>query len=76
LNLKFSLREIPVPCLLGTPFFVVVKTHGSEKLPNGKYGYFITIARRKKLLPFVLVPKLFTMVQMSHNLIEKEKKIQ
>ena len=55
---------------------VVVEPHGSKKLPNGKSRYFITIARRKIVLPFVSVPKLSTMVQMSQNLIEKEKNIQ
>ena len=75
LNLKFSLAEISVPCLLGTPFLDDVEPHGYEKLPNEKSGYFITIARRKIVLPFVSVPKLSTMVQMSQNLIEKEKNI-
>jgi hypothetical protein len=76
LNMKFSLAKIPVPCLLGTPLLVVVEPHGYEKLPNGKFGFFITIARIKIVLPFVSVPKLSTMVQMSQNLIEKEKNIQ
>jgi hypothetical protein len=76
LNVNFSLANIPVPCLLGTPLLDVVEPHGSKKLANGKSGYFITIERRKIVLPFVSVPKLSTMVQMSHNIIEKEKKIQ
>jgi len=76
LNVKFSLAKIPVPCLLGTPFLDVVEPRGSKKLPNGKSRYFITIERRKIVVPFVSVPKFSTMVQMSQNLIEKEKKVQ
>jgi hypothetical protein len=43
LSLKFLLTNIPIACILETPFFAAVEPHGSTKLSNRTSGYFISI---------------------------------
>jgi hypothetical protein len=38
LDLKFLLSEIPIACILGTPFLEAIEPHGSERTPEGKQG--------------------------------------
>lgn len=45
LGMKFLLADLPVDCILGTPFLVVVEPHGSAKTAKGHPTYFITMPR-------------------------------
>ena len=79
LSLKFLLIEIPVACILGTPFFVVVEPHGSARLPNKSPGYFISIPSPTKTskisiqLPFVSIPRISSHI---HTVQKKVLKIE
>ena len=59
LGMKFLLSELPVDCILGTPFLSAVEPHGSYQSPKGKLGYFITLPSinghppKRKDLPFI-----------------------
>jgi len=43
LKMKFLLADIPVACIIDTPFLAAVSPHGSTMLTPEKPGYFITI---------------------------------
>ena len=43
LDMKFFLSEIPVACILGTPFLAVVEPYGSARTSEGKVAFFITL---------------------------------
>jgi hypothetical protein len=59
LKMKFLLAEIPVACILGTPFLAAVSPHGSTMVAPDKPGYFITLPEGKKIkLPFVSTPRI------------------
>jgi hypothetical protein len=47
LKMKFFLAEIPVACVLGTPFLAAVSPHGSTKITPDQEGYFITFQKAK-----------------------------
>jgi hypothetical protein len=59
LGMKFLLTELPVDCILGTPFLSAVEPHGSCKNSKGDPGYFITLPSinghppNKKVLAFI-----------------------
>jgi hypothetical protein len=61
LKLKFLLADIPVACILGTPFLAAVSPHGSTMVTPEKPGYFITIpspqGRVTIKLTFCIYPK-------------------
>jgi hypothetical protein len=77
LSLKFLLTEIPVACILGTPFFVVVEPQGSTRLPNKSPGYFISIPSPTKTtkisiqLPFVSIPRISSHIHIVQNKVIK-----
>jgi hypothetical protein len=55
---KFYLAEIPVACILGTPFLSMVSPHGSTTISTGQAGYFITLPQKQVLkLPFISQPQ-------------------
>jgi hypothetical protein len=54
LGMKFLLSDLPVDCILGTPFLSTVEPHGSAKTTEGNPGYFITMPTQKKNLGFYL----------------------
>ena len=77
IKLKFVVANIPIDCILGNVFLVIVEPHGSARLKNGKVGYFISIpSSNGKLqtikLPFISTPRVSTMVQAMQQ-IEKAK---
>lgn len=81
IKLKFIVADIPIDCILGNVFLVVVEPHGSAKLKNGKVGYFISIPSSDgKLqtikLPFVSTPRLSTMVQAMQKIEKAKNKIE
>jgi len=41
--MKYQISELPVDCILGTPFLSAVEPHGSCICSNEKPGYFITM---------------------------------
>lgn len=43
LGMKFLLSELPVDCILGTPFLSVIEPHGSSQTSSEDPGYFITL---------------------------------
>ena len=47
LDMKFFFLEIPVACILGTPFLAAVKPYGSTRTPKGKVASFITLPNIK-----------------------------
>ena len=47
LDMKFFLSEIPVACILGTPFLVAIEPYDSTRTPEGKHAYFITLPNIK-----------------------------
>jgi hypothetical protein len=59
LGMKFLLSELPVDCILGTPFLSVIEPHGSSQTSSGDLGYFITLPsinghpRKMKTLAFI-----------------------
>lgn len=59
LGMKFLLSELPVDCILGTPFLSVIEPHGSSQTSSGDPGYFITLPsinghpRKMKTLAFI-----------------------
>jgi len=59
LGMKFLLTDLPVDCILGTPFLSAVEPHGSYQSPKGRPGYFITLPSlngrpsKRKQLPFI-----------------------
>jgi len=85
LGLKFVFLEIPIACILGTPFLETIELHGSERTPEGKQDNFITnpsiqqsrkvVKKTKVIMPFASTPYLSTMVQMAQALKQKERKI-
>lgn len=68
LKLKFFLADIPIACILGTPFLANVSPHGCTMVTKDNPGYFISIPSQKGKviikLPFVFTPRTFDMVQM------------
>jgi hypothetical protein len=77
LKLKFLLADIPIACILGTPFLAAVAPHGSTMVTPDKPGYFISIPSPKGKvmikLPFVSTPRVSDMVQLT---IRKSLKIE
>ena len=77
LKLKFFLVDIPIACILGTPFLVVVSPHGSTMVTKDRLGYFISVPSLKGKdvirLPFVSTHRTSDMVQM---IKEKSSKIE
>lgn len=58
LTANFYLAEIPVACVLGTPFLSVVSPHGSTIVSPNKPGYFITLPSKQVLkIAFISEPK-------------------
>jgi len=51
LGMKFLLADLPVDCILGTPFLTAVEPHGSVKTAKGHPTYFITMPRIGRHLP-------------------------
>jgi hypothetical protein len=43
LGMKYLISELPIDCILGTPFLSAVEPHGSYKGSSGEPGYFITL---------------------------------
>lgn len=57
LNLRFFLADIPIACVLGTPFLAAVSPHGTTNISPEQAGYFITLEGKKVIkLPFISVP--------------------
>ena len=84
LDMKFFLSEIPVACILGTPFLAFVEPYGSARTPEGKAAYFITLPKIKIqqgnakyvhgikiVLPFISTPQISMMVQISMTVQQK-----
>jgi len=72
LKLKFLLADIPVACILGTPFLAVVSPHGSTMVTPDKPGYFITLPEGKKVkLPFISTPRISDSMEL--NILKSEK---
>jgi hypothetical protein len=63
LKLKFLLADIPIACILGTPFLAAVSPHGSTMVTKDRPGYFISVPSLKGKvvikLPFVSTPQDF-----------------
>jgi hypothetical protein len=64
LGMKFLLADLPIDCILGTHFLVVVEPHGSAKTTQGHPAYSITIPSItkgyppiKKILSFISKPQ-------------------
>jgi len=58
INLKFAVAEIPVDCILGNIFLVLIEPHGSIRLNNNKANYFIYVptskwTKKKIELPYI-----------------------
>jgi hypothetical protein len=51
LGMKFLLSYLPVDCILGTHFLVVVEPHGSSRTAGGHPSYSITIPSITKGYP-------------------------
>ena len=67
IKLKFAVGDIPVDCILGNVFPVVVEPHGSIRLKNNRVGYFITVptsdGKFKRIdMPYISNPGVYTMV--------------
>jgi hypothetical protein len=66
LTMKFLLADIPIACILGTPFLATVSPHGSTMVTKDRPGYFISIPSQKGKavikLPFVSTPRTSDMV--------------
>lgn len=79
LNLKFLLADIPVACILGTPFFSTVSPHGFTMVTPENPGYFITVpspqGRVTIKLPFVSTPRISDAIQLSLRKNEKIKEL-
>ena len=43
LGMKYLITELPVDCILATPFLFAVEPHGSYKSSTGEPWYFITL---------------------------------
>jgi hypothetical protein len=73
LGMKFLLADLPVDCVLGTPFLAVVEPHGSARTSLGHPTYFLTIPSLisnnspcKKILPFISKPQINTVFFPTH----------
>jgi hypothetical protein len=76
LKMKFLLADIPVACILGTPFLAAVSPHGSTMVTPENPGYFITIQGSKIIkLPFVSTPRISEDVQLNLRKVEKIKEL-
>ena len=79
LMMKFLLAEIPLACILGTPFLATVSPHGSTMVTPEKPGYFITIpSPQGKVivkLPFVSTPRISDVVQLTFRKNETLKEL-
>jgi hypothetical protein len=51
LRMKYLITELPVDCILGTPFLSAVEPHGSYKSSTGEPRYFITLPSIKGYPP-------------------------
>jgi hypothetical protein len=49
LGMRFHLSELPVDCILGSPFLSAVEPHGSCLCSNNQPGYFITMPQIKHI---------------------------
>jgi hypothetical protein len=74
--MKFLLADLPVDCVLGTPFLAVVKPHGSTRTSLGHPAYYLTIPSLisngppiKKILPFISKPQINTVFCPTTSLI-------
>ena len=47
LDMKFFLSDIPVACILGTPFLAAVEPYGSARTLERKDAFFITLPNIK-----------------------------
>jgi len=43
LGMKYLITELPVDCILGTPFLSAVEPHGSYRSSSGEPGYFVNL---------------------------------
>jgi len=53
MKMKFEVGNIPIDCILGNIFLVVVEPHGSSRLQDSKAVHFISVPNNKGFL-FVL----------------------
>jgi len=72
LDLKFFIADIPIACILGTPFFAAVSPHGSTQISPEQSRYFITLGKETIVkLPFISIPKCTNDVEI--NLLKAQR---